>query len=839
MARSWSAFAGTAGDESEKGRWFENLVRRVLLENPEYEVAEVHRWADWPERMPVTGLGGNDIGIDLVARHGDGNWMAIQCKCYSPTVRVGKGHIDSFLASSQIGGTVGGPVFAMRWIVATCPWTKTAEVQIEALVPPVRRIDFLRHGDDAIAEEAAQRPVRSPWPLQAEAIEDVVDGLGNHDRGRLIMACGTGKTFTALRIAERTVADGGRILFVAPSIALVSQARREWLRHTTRKLDSRVVCSDYTAGGRGESRNDIGLSELECAVTSDARALADMLANPVVKRTRVIFSTYQSLRHVAEAQSEYGAPPFDLALMDEAHRTTGVTTVNSKDGEQSGFRAIHDEQALKAFKRLYMTATPRIYTASSRTRLKTKGIETVDMGDLDVYGPELHSLTFSKAVNAGMLSDYRVIVLGIHEDRAPPGVTGQLISLGEDRKLARGKPLVVTSQDVIRLLGTSLAINGATEGSEEEGPGRLHRTIAFSNSIARSSFYARRDETAGAPQDHHAPTSAERCRSGGVPARRSATPGRVGQRAQAESGAARSGQSRRPGGRAGSVQRRPFQRRRGCSVVRRHRVHGAASEPGGHRPGGGPGDAKEPRQAPRVHRGAHPHRTGRGLGVGTGGGHGRLSRGGEGAARASVARWTTGRGPGAVRAGLRVSGCALGSSRPTAGRSSRSAGTCTGRCEPGRLRPRRSGLRPWQARPPGLAGTSSTRCARRHGCSSKGSWPEMSPPRSDCPPRLATRTSAPSPRCSWQTPVCSTDDSARCPDMEGIAKLNQVGGADDPAAVLKDAWDAILKRDYAPVFEPPLAVLDVLPERRWAGQRAAYPRRVRQSSGRLAERAGV
>ena len=203
-------------DESEKGRWFENLVRRVLLENPEYEVAQVHRWADWPERVAVTGLGGNDIGIDLVAQHTDGSWIALQCKCYAPTVRVGKRHIDSFLASSQIAGAAGGPVFAMRWIVATCPWTKTAEVQMEALAPPVRRIDFRRHGDDAIAEEAAKRPVREPWPLQAEAIEDVVEGLRNHDRGRLIMACGTGKTFTSLRIAERMVPDGGRILFVAP-----------------------------------------------------------------------------------------------------------------------------------------------------------------------------------------------------------------------------------------------------------------------------------------------------------------------------------------------------------------------------------------------------------------------------------------------------------------------------------------------------------------------------------------------------------------------------------------------------------------------------------------------
>ena len=412
----------------------------MLLENPEYEVADVHRWADWPERIEVTGLGGNDIGIDLVAEHADGSWIAIQCKCYDAKTRVGKGHIDSFLAASQIKDVGENPAFTMRWIVATCPWTKTAEVQIEALTPAVRRIDFLRHGDDAIAEEIAHRPVRDPWPLQAEAIEDVLEGLANHDRGRLIMACGTGKTFTSLGIAERMVSDGGRILFVAPSIALVSQARREWLRHTTRKLDSRVVCSDYTAGGRGERSNHIGLSELECAVTSDAEALAAMLTNPDSERTRVVFSTYQSLRHVMAAQADHGAPAFDLALMDEAHRTTGVTTVESKNGrkkELSGFRAIHDEQALQASKRLYMTATPRIYTASSRTALKTRGVETVDMGDLDIYGPELHSLTFSKVGQRG-----NAVGLPGHRAGDPrrPGSPGRHQPADIPRRRSGGRP---------------------------------------------------------------------------------------------------------------------------------------------------------------------------------------------------------------------------------------------------------------------------------------------------------------------------------------------------------------------------------------------------------------
>ena len=154
-----------------------------------------------------------------------------------------------------------------------------------------------------------------------EAIEDAVAGLENHDRGRLIMACGTGKTFTALRIAEQVVKSGQRILFAAPTIALVSQARREWLRQTTCKLECIVVCSDATAGGRNENE-DIRISELECPVSTDPAEIARSLVDD--GPTRVVFCTYHSLGRVTEAQAYHGAPKFELAIADEAHRTTGA-----------------------------------------------------------------------------------------------------------------------------------------------------------------------------------------------------------------------------------------------------------------------------------------------------------------------------------------------------------------------------------------------------------------------------------------------------------------------------------------------------------------------------------
>ena len=463
-------------DEAEKGRWFKQLFMRVARQRPEFEIDDVWRWSDWPEREALTGLDGRDIGIDLVARLASGEWVAVQCKCYDDRYTLGKGEIDKFLGGSQ------QKIFRLRWIVATCRWGPNAERAIRNAHPQVAQIDFREYLDVQVEERDAERPMQEPWPLQVEAIEDAVDGLGNHDRGRLVMACGTGKTFTALRIAERAVADGGRILFAAPTIALVSQARREWLRQTARKLSCVVVCSDSTAGGRDENE-DIRISELECPVSTDPAEIAGALdgAGP----TRAVFCTYHSLGRVSEAQAHHGAPAFDLAIADEAHRTTGAL-IGARGAGKVDFQEIHDDARLRARKRLYMTATPRIYTERSRSRLAEHGIDVVDMSDYGVYGPELHRLPFAKAVEHGMLSDYRVIVLGVNEASVTPGLRRRL----EGIDAAAGRKQPPTTNDMTRVLGVSLAVNGVTEGAALEQPGKLPRTMAFANSIARSKWYA-------------------------------------------------------------------------------------------------------------------------------------------------------------------------------------------------------------------------------------------------------------------------------------------------------------------------------------------------------------
>ena len=466
-------------DESEKGRWFEQLFIRIALQQPEFEIDEIWRWPDWPEREALTGLDGRDMGVDLVARRTSGDWVAIQCKCYNDRHTLGKGEIDKFLGGSQ------HPIFRLRWIVATCRWGPIAERAIQNANPQVAQVDFRQHLNIQLEEKDATRPVQEPWPLQEEAIEDVVSGLGHHGRGRLIMACGTGKTFTALRIAEEIVNDGRRILFAAPTIALVSQARREWLRHTTRKLDCIVVCSDPTAGGRNENE-DIRISELECPVTTDPAEIAQSLDGE--DSTRVVFCTYHSLGRVTEAQASHGAPAFDLAIADEAHRTTGalIDGRRPRGARKVDFQEFHDDTRLHARKRLYMTATPRIYTERSKRKLAEHGVDVVDMGDYDVYGPELHRLPFAKAVDHKMLSDYRVIVLGVSEGSVTPGLRRRLEGLDTSPKRKQAP----TTNDMTRVLGVSLAVNGVTEGQALEQPGKLPRTMAFANSIVRSRWYA-------------------------------------------------------------------------------------------------------------------------------------------------------------------------------------------------------------------------------------------------------------------------------------------------------------------------------------------------------------
>ncbi len=368
----------TAGSEVHKGRLFERLMRRFFAEDPLYRdrFADVWLWSEWTASR--ADFEGGDIGIDLVAEERGGGFCAIQCKCHAPNTRIAKAHLDSFISASA------RPPFTARLVVDTgADWGPNAVKTVAWLEPGCQILRFadlaercIDWPDLAREEPEALSIRREPFrlrPHQQAAHDAAVSGLGDHDRGKLIMACGTGKTFTALAVAESLAGIGGRVLYLVPSISLFQQSMREWAMQKGVAHRYIGICSDTRAGRNDE---DAALQELEVPVSTDAAEISEALRTPDCEAMTVVFSTYQSLAIVQAAQ-DGGAPAFDLVLCDEAHRTTGI----ERPGDTtSPFVLVHDGARIRANKRLYMTATPRLYTEGARAKALSHDVEVFVAG---------------------------------------------------------------------------------------------------------------------------------------------------------------------------------------------------------------------------------------------------------------------------------------------------------------------------------------------------------------------------------------------------------------------------------------------------------------------------
>jgi len=472
----------------DRGTLFEKLMVRYFQLDPalSQQYDSVWRWPEWPERKDK---GKNDTGIDLVARERDtGEYTAIQCKFYEPNHHLAKGDIDSFFTAS------GKKPFTNRVIISTTDkWGKNAEDALGDQHIPVQRIGMAdiaespidwdiawpRGGELTIELSPAEK--NRPRPHQIDAIQAVMDGyaVGN-DRGKLIMACGTGKTFTALKLAEAVAAgEGGsaRVLFLVPSISLLSQSLREWTAQTELDMRAFGVCSD-TKVGKLRNIEDFNVYDVPVPVTTDAAKLRDEMEHRKrAKGLTVVFSTYQSLPTVAEAQ-KLGVDAFDLVICDEAHRTTGVTLAGD---DESNFVRIHDPDYIHSAKRLYMTATPRIYGDTVKDKAEQYSAELVSMDDEDRYGPEFHHLTFGDAVERGLLSDYKVLVLTVDESVIAAPMQQQQSIFGEFQ-------LDDASKIVGCWNGLAKRAGSTPDGSPNFAPGEppMQRAVAFAKDIAAS-----------------------------------------------------------------------------------------------------------------------------------------------------------------------------------------------------------------------------------------------------------------------------------------------------------------------------------------------------------------
>jgi predicted helicase len=472
------------------GRAFEKLVRNALLANPQYKdrFTNLWLWPEWPE------AGGADLGIDLVGEQTEdygGGLCAIQCKFYA-SASVSITEVDKFLAFT-VGERWRGRIF-----VATSNYSRNARKKLEAAQAEIITsgdLDTWPVGDwrdlierpDNTLRWAADRHI--PRPHQEEALEAIGSGLFGteaHHRGRVLMPCGSGKSEVALWAAERNVAWGGRVLYLVPSIALMSQTMRTWAYQGNPDIPHRylAVCSDSKAAKDSEDAN---LSELAMPVTTNAQDIASKLKREAPEAMTVVFSTYQSLPVVSKAQ-ELGAPPFDLAICDEAHRTTGVE--QKAKAEESPFQLVHNPVRLEAERRLFMTATQRLYASGWK---KQAGGEVYSMDDEDLYGPILYEQSFRDAIDAGLLSDYEVVVIAYGEDHQIQSYDRYWKDY-QDKTGKIPKTQILNAEDWVQLVGCWDALaDPTTTGLDRERPAgsinpfyTCRRGIAFTNKIANS-----------------------------------------------------------------------------------------------------------------------------------------------------------------------------------------------------------------------------------------------------------------------------------------------------------------------------------------------------------------
>lgn len=411
-------YRAASASEREKGTYFEELICAYLRNEATYRdlYDKVWMYADWAKEE---GLDGRDTGIDLVARtQGTGEFHAIQCKLYAEDYRVQKKDIDSFFTAS------GKAPFSHRIIVATTNnWSEHAEDALQGQQLSINKIDLQALEDSQIDwakyqpnQAVAFKARKQLRDHQKTALNAVAAGLKDAERGKLIMACGTGKTFTSLKIAEQQAGKGKRVLFLVPSLSLLSQTLTEWTQESETPLHSFAVCSDSDVGKKRKAEDDavqVFTHELRYPATTKADRLAgEMLKRHDAEHMSVVFSTYHSIDVISRAQHEHGLAAFDLVICDEAHRTTGATF---GEDDESTFVRVHDADYLRAAKRLYMTATPRIYGDAAKVKAESGEVALCSMDDEALYGKELFVINFSEAVQRGLLTDYKVLVLTVEE----------------------------------------------------------------------------------------------------------------------------------------------------------------------------------------------------------------------------------------------------------------------------------------------------------------------------------------------------------------------------------------------------------------------------------------
>lgn len=497
-------FRREAWSERDKGFRFERLMQAYLKTTSLYagRFEEVWLWSEFPCHDQ---FGGKDIGIDLVAKTFSGEYWAVQCKCYADDKYITKPDVDTFLSTSGKTFEVKGVehAFAQRlWISTTNKWNSAAELTIKKQTPQVTRLNLIDlEADDVDWEKLEQglygkasRP--KPFAImehQQKAINRVHEYFKTRDRGKLIMACGTGKTFTSLKIAENETQSNGFVLFLVPSIALLGQTLRAWSAQADVPIHAVCICSDGQVSQQKIKNDEEGVSVIDLALPASTNTdyilyQLEAIRHEGRKGMTVVFSTYQSIEVISRAQQEllkrtkgeYGV--FDLIICDEAHRTTGISL---KGAEESAFIKVHDNNFIQAKRRLYMTATPRLYTDEARKKAEESDVVLCSMDDVSLYGDEIYRIGFGEAVEKQLLTDYKVLILAVGDKDITPAL----------RDVITNEDGTITVDDASKFVGCINALSKRVLGDEglikAADPLPMRRAVAFCSTIKASKATAR------------------------------------------------------------------------------------------------------------------------------------------------------------------------------------------------------------------------------------------------------------------------------------------------------------------------------------------------------------
>ena len=477
-----------SSNDVELGTAFEKLVK-VFFENDatqKQEYSQIWHYTDWAKKHPT--YTSRDTGIDLVAKLRDQEgYCAIQCKCYQSNHSISKADIDSFISAAATTD------FKRLLLIDTSlqPIGNNAMSTLANLSQEYIRIQLKELEESLIdwssyIKNNGEVKLRSKKILRDDQIyvlRKVREGFKTNDRGKIIMACGTGKTFTSLRITEDIAGEGKIVLYMVPSLALMSQTIREWKNDSLNDFIAFSACSDSKVGRRN-SQNDlveVSLNDLAFPACTDPENLSQKIKEADQSKLIVVFSTYQSIEVISKAQQKYGLRDFDLIICDEAHRTTGATLSGE---DESKFIRIHKDENIKAKKRLYMTATPKIYGETAKKKEYQGEVNLASMDDEDLFGPTFIHRSFGWAVENNLLTDYKVVVLIIDE---------QVVSNRVQKNFLDGST-ELNLDDVTKMVGcykalAKIGINN-NQNSDLEKNKPMKRALAFCQNINLSKTFA-------------------------------------------------------------------------------------------------------------------------------------------------------------------------------------------------------------------------------------------------------------------------------------------------------------------------------------------------------------